>query len=392
MNAKRFDIVISGTGYVGLTAACLLAEIGLNILLINRNNSVTKDNSGKPSRLFSIASGSMEIFNKINIKKGFEDKGQEIKDILVYDYVNKEKLVFSAKDINQDSFGIMIDEHLLLHELEKKCDSYPNISKMYSANIDIHNEQNIVKIINQKNEIISDLFVIAEGKFSDSRQALDFDVHTHDYHHDAIICDIEHELNHQGKAIENFMPAGPFAILPKKGGYRSCIVWSESSGMGEFLSRLNNTEIEQLLQKRMSNCFGSIKLLSKVSYYPLKLILSNQYYTGRSVLCGDALHGIHPIAGQGLNLGLRDIECLAQLIKKYVDLGLDIGSEMLLKEYQKSREHDISLMVHGTHFINYFYMSKLLSSKIIRKIGMKIIDNSSFIKNRIVNYACGHNF
>jgi 2-octaprenyl-6-methoxyphenol hydroxylase len=388
-----YDVVISGAGYIGLTLASLIATDDLKIAVIDKRSesSLQKAEANLPNRLFSIADASLEILGDAGVLQQLYKYAQPINKIIVEDYVNNDELIFSPSEIGKEYFGCMIDEVHILEELtsqakkQKNIDIYYNTEVMGIMNTAYHTEIEL----SDQSVLRSKLLVSADGKDSKIRSKLGIDVKKIDYHQDAIVCDIKHEINHQGVAVERFLPAGPFAILPKISGHRSCVIWTEKNKTGKLVSKMSKKDIEYMLQVRLCGYFGKIELASEIIYFPLKLLYAKKYVSDRFALCGDALHSIHPIAGQGLNLGLRDVKLLAKLIKENVSLGLDIGSKTLLARYDSEREFDVNLMINSTHNINGIFSSDLMPLRLLRKIGIKIINNIPTLKNYIMNYASG---
>ena len=168
------------------------------------------------------------------------------------------------------------------------------------------------------------------------------------------------------------------------------IVLSVQSGVGKILSLMSRDDLKYLIESRLDGELGNIEIVSDVIYFPLNLVYAQSYVKGRVVLCGDAMHSIHPIAGQGLNLGLRDVQLIEELIKENIGLGLDICSSNLLNQYSKKREFDVNLMINSTHNINKIFSSNWVPARILRKYGLKVINNFTPLKKYIMSYASGY--
>jgi 2-octaprenyl-6-methoxyphenol hydroxylase len=394
MKKIEFDIIISGAGYIGMSIACLLAKQNLKIAIIDNNYSYKSVNAKSkfPSRIFAIASASMEIFKNIGIADHIKNHAQPINQILIEDCENNENLIFDPKDLNSQNFGFMVDEmHILnsLNERVKKC-----------KNITIYTEHEITRVVNHPYNIeikfsnnktlTSKLLIVAEGKNSKTRDLLDIKTNQINYKQDAIVFDIKHEFNHQGVAAEKFLKAGPLALLPKKGGHESCVVWTDKNGVGEILASMSKDDVTYMVKSKLDDYLGNVEITSDIIYFPLSLVYAKSYIKDKTILCGDAMHSIHPIAGQGLNLGLRDVQLLDELIKENIGLGLNIYSNNLLNQYNKKREFDVNLMINSTHNINQIFSSDLIFAKILRKAGLKIINNLTPLKKYIMSYASGY--
>ena len=343
MKKTEFDIIISGAGYIGMSLACLLAKQDLKIAIID-NYEAYKDANSKskfPSRIFAIASASMEIFKNIGIAEYIKSHAQTINQILIEDCENNENLIFDPKDLNLQNFGLMVDEAYILSSLNEEIKKYKNIEIYAQHEITqvVNHPYNIEIKLSGTKIITSKLLIVAEGKNSKTRELLGIKTKRISYKQDAIVFDLKHEFNHQGIAVEKFLKAGPFAVLPKKGGYESCIVWTDQSGVGKLLSSMSKDDVTYMIKSKLDDYLGDIEIVSEVIYFPLNLVYAKSYTKDKTILCGDSMHSIHPIAGQGLNLGLRDVHLLDELIKENIELGLDICSGNLLNQYNKKREY-----------------------------------------------------
>ena len=394
MKKIEFDVIISGAGYVGMSLACLLAKQNLKIAVIDNNCSYKNDNAKSkfPSRIFAIASASMEIFKNIGIADQIRSHAQPINQILIEDCENNEELIFNPKDLSLQNFGFMVDEVYILNSLNegvKKCKNIAIYAKHEITQVVNHPYNTEIKFSNNKT-LVSKLLIVAEGKNSKTRDLVGIKTKKIDYKQEAIVFDLKHEFNHQGIAVEKFLKAGPFAVLPKKGGYESCIVWTDKNGVGKILASMSKDDVAYMIKSKLENYLGNIEIISDIIYFPLSLVYAKSYIKDKTILCGDAMHSIHPIAGQGLNLGLRDVQLLAELIKENIGLGLNICSNNLLNQYNKKREFDVNLMINSTHNINQIFSSNMISAKILRKAGLKVINNLTPLKKYIMSYASGY--
>ena len=394
MKKENYDIIISGAGYIGMSLACLLAKQNLKIAIIDHVslNYTSKNESNLPSRTFAIASASMEIFKKINIENKIKKFAQPINQILIEDHKTNEDLNFYPQDLDLQNFGYMVDEQHIINALKSQLSTHKNINLYQGQEIKkIQNLPYYSQITLSNSEILnSKLLVVAEGKNSKTRELLEIKTRKISYQQDAIVFDLKHEYNHNGIAAEKFLSSGPFAILPKKGGYESCIVWTDKTGTGKILKSMPKKDITYLIKNKLKNYLGDIELVSDIAFFPLNLIYAKSYFKDRAVFCGDSIHGIHPIAGQGLNLGLRDVQHLHNLINNNIELGLEICSNNMLNKYNNQREFDINLMINSTHNINNIFASNLIIAKLSCKIGLKFINKFTPLKNYIMSYASGY--
>ena len=387
----EFDIVISGASYIGMSLACVLAKYGLKIALIGNKYNNYYIQKTLPSRQFAINVASIQFFQDIGIKKLLEDTSQPINQVIVEDLINHKQLIFDPNDLNLKNFGFMVDENCLSQSLLSIIKQYKNII-FYTKNQIIHIKNSIYSInllLSNQYLLTSKLLIIAEGKNSRLRELIGIRTNKISYNQDAIVFNITHEMSHNGIAVEKFFQSGPFAILPKKNYYQSCIVWTDIVNTGKLITSMAKNDVAYLVSKKLDNMLGKIKISSDIIYFPLNLMYADNYFKGNSILCGDAMHNIHPIAGQGLNLGLRDVQLLGKLIKNNINLGLPINSVTLLDYYNQQRECDINFMINSTHCINAIYSTEILPIQLLRKIGSNMINKVAPIRRYILHYASG---
>jgi 2-octaprenyl-6-methoxyphenol hydroxylase len=408
---KQYDIIIIGAGYVGLTAALMLKNLGLNVIVLEKKQLNIIKKAGEPSRLLAIAHASCNIFNKHNAIKDFSKLGQEIKQIKVMDATSDDFLEFTPSDIDLDHFGYMVEEHILHKELLQNSKDIETLDNVIIEEIKQDQHFGYVTInssssraqrgdpVLEKKELDcftkfamtlkAKMIIVADGKNSEIRNNLGIETHRHDYKQYALVCDIKHELNHQGCAIERFLPTGPFGILPKQDGFTSSIVWSIEKEIWQSIKQLDKPSILHLIQERFGEDLGKIEFASEIATFPLELVHAKNYYNGRFVLLGDAAHAIHPLAGQGLNLSIRDADQLTNLIKNQHDLGLDICSSLMLEEYAKARAFDNNLMIESTHGLNYLFSNNFLPVKFLRRKGLSIVNKLKPLKKIFMKHASG---
>lgn len=383
----KHSVVIAGSGPIGLSAALLLTKSGIDVAIILNRERIDKKSNG-PTRLFALAHSSYEILKQII---NLDGKSQPINGIRVVDNNSLAKVDFSPCDIDLDNFGCMIDELILTDLLYSKV--LESSVKIYRLEEDlvISEGEFFITIQSGKNIIYTPLAVAADGKYSGIRQKLSVLTQEYDYNQTAIVIDIRHtSWPHGGVAVEKFTPNGPFAILPKyeENGSTSSIVWVEE-GKSINLKNLSKNLLKDLIMEKLDDYLGDIELISEPITYNLKLVQSSKRFSGRVVFIGDAAQGIHPIAGQGFNLGLRDVSDLITTISNAIELGLDYGAYDLLNRYSKSRDSDVTKMITSTTLINGLFSNDLLLLKIIRRLGLNIFDRIPTLKRIAMRYASG---
>ncbi len=384
MIKNKHSVVVFGSGPIAIAAALLLSKNGIDTAILIDKNKVTTRRSG-PARLFAVAYNSCEVLKEFI---DFTSVSQTINHIRVVDNNSRAKVDFSPIDIGLDSFGSMIDECDLLDLL---------YSKLVESTVTIYDSSNDIKISQGEffstitfngQAIYSPLIVAADGKYSSIRKQLSLETEEYDYNQTAIVVDIKHSSwPHQGVAVEKFTPNGPFAILPKynEGGTTSSLVWVEEGKIDKIPFKME--VMRDLIMVKLDQYLGDIELISEPIIYHLKLVKSIERFCGRVVFVGDAAQSIHPIAGQGFNLGLRDVIELVNLVCNLSAIGIDYGT--YLSDYSKLRDTDVSKLILSTSFLNSLFANDILPLKIIRRLGLNIFDKIPVLKRITMKYASG---
>jgi 2-octaprenyl-6-methoxyphenol hydroxylase len=232
------------------------------------------------------------------------------------------------------------------------------------------------------------LLVAADGAHSSIREQAGITTHGWDYKQAGIVTTVEHERDHNGRAEEHFLPAGPFAILPLK-GRRSSIVWTEEANEAARIVALSDEAFHGELEKRFGLHLGEIRAIGGRRAYPLGLYVARAFIAERIALVGDAAHVIHPIAGQGLNLGLRDVAALAEAIADAARLGLDIGGAQVLDRYQQWRRFDTMAMGLATDGLNRLFSNRSDMLRVVRDVGLGLVERAPAVKEFFIREAAG---
>ena len=383
----KHSVVIIGSGPIGLSAALLFAKSGIDVAIIIKQERIVNQ-SNNPARLFALAHSSYKTLKQV---VNLDSKSQTINHIRIVDNNSCAKVDFAPSDINLDNFGSMIDEYILTEFLYSRL--LDNNIKIYKSEEDlvITEKEFFITIKSGQDIINTPLIVAADGKYSSIRKKFSIPIKEYNYNETAIVIDIRHSTwPHGGVAIEKFTPNGPFAILPKyeENGSTSSIVWV-TKGQCINLNSLSKDVIRDLIMEKLDDYLGDIELISEPITYNLKLIQSSKRFSNRVVFVGDAAQSIHPIAGQGFNLGLRDISDLITTISTAIELGLDYGSYESLNRYSKLRDSDVAKMISATSLINALFSNDISLLKIIRRLGLNVFDKIPTFKRMAMRYAAG---
>jgi 2-octaprenyl-6-methoxyphenol hydroxylase len=379
------DLIIVGSGPIAFAAALFFKD--LKIALISSRPS---ENLTKPVRLFALAKESCNLLKKAGLSDQILEEAQAINQIRVVDHDSHSKVDFFPSSLNLDNFGFFLDETILTNKLFEKVEEL-GVEIIQPQDYEIKSKDYCSEVAIGGRTLKTSLILVAEGKESIVRQKLGIAVKSHDYKETALVLDISHKnWPHRGIAVEKFTPSGPFAILPKSqnGGTESSLVWVEKGLIKrQDLLLLNQEEIHQLVAKKLDGYLEPFEIISEIKSFPLKLIQAKDRYKDRIVLVGDAAQAIHPLAGQGFNLGLRDLKNLSDLVLERKRLGLDLASA--LPDYSISRNFDVELIIGFTSSLTKIFSNDIWPLKLLRRGGLRLFDSCELAKKIFIKYACG---
>ncbi|NEV49470.1 2-octaprenyl-6-methoxyphenyl hydroxylase [Wolbachia pipientis] len=379
----NYDVIISGGGLLGLITAIGLSCDSVSIAVIEKNSlpRVVDDN-----RAFAISQGSKKILEKLGIWQFIESEAEPILDICILDAVT---VHYNHKMVGEEPMGYVINNATIWNAINNNFLNKLNIYSPHSYKTIACDSGYVEVILDNNQELISSLLICAEGKNSKLPELFSIPTVKFDYKQSSIVFNAKHELHHQNLAVERFFPGGPFAILPMKDGYTSSIVWTEKSGISKMLMNLSEEEFIVELKKRFGSYLGEIKLEGERKLYPLSFVFAKKLYKGRVLLIGDAAHSIHPVAGQGLNLGIRDVESIIKHIVAAKASGIDVGSSYLLKKISRNRYFDNFTMALATDGLNRMFSNRIFCAKALRNLGLIAVENSNFLKKSFIRHAMG---
>jgi 2-octaprenyl-6-methoxyphenol hydroxylase len=382
---EKFDIVIVGAGLVGLTAALACAKKGAKVCILDQKLPNIKGDM----RASAISASSFVLLKNLHVIDSIVSNIQAIDKIFISDSRVGRKNKLNLKFQNLNHKGYMIDNSILKNELLKLIKKSQGITLKAPVKIlkTFTNSDKVKINLDNNLRIEASLLVAADGKNSNYRKSADISVRFTHYKQSAIVTTIGHEFAHNGSAHQFFFPGGPLALLPLTKN-RSSIVWSDSSLASGAAMSLNDSDFIDELSYRINGLLGKIKLLGPRQIFPLNLQMANRYTAKRLVLVGDAAHSIHPIAGQGLNLGLRDAAALADNVALSIRKGIDLGSEVI-QEYEKWRSFDNNKLGITTDILNRLFSNKNSSLRIIRRLGLNGVNRSELLKTFFIEEASG---
>jgi 2-octaprenyl-6-methoxyphenol hydroxylase len=394
-SAQRFDVVIGGAGFAGLALAIALRQgLGPSFSVAVADPALGR--AAKDGRASAIVAAARRLFETIGVWQHVD--AQPILDMVVTDsrladVVRPVFLTFGGDVEPGEPFAHMIENAPLLAALaEKARDEGVTLKPVAVAGFEVEGERVEVELADG-DTLAARLLVAADGAHSAIRERAGIASHGFSYAQSAIVATVAHERNHQGRAEEHFLPAGPFAILPlprdSSGRHRSSIVWTEQAQEAARIVALPDGEFHAELERRFGLHLGEIAAVGPRRVHPLGLSVARTFIADRLALVGDAAHVIHPIAGQGLNMGLKDVAALAEVIVDAARLGLDPGSLAVLERYQRWRRFDTIAMGIATDGLNRLFSNQSDALRLVRDVGLGIVDRLPALKHLFIREAAG---
>ncbi len=388
------DLVILGGGLGGMTMALAAATKGLSSHVIDRADPAELTAEGFDDRATAISTASWHLFENIGIAEGLEQFACDIASIAVTDQNKPGRLDFQPGP-EGGTLGRMLPNRRLRLALFEAAAKEPLIHWTAKANVTERQrgEYGVAAILADGTKLNGRLMIAAEGRQSPTRESAGITIAKWDYNHRAIITGLTHEQPHHNVAWEIFYPAGPFALLPMNddadGTHRSSLVWTVSEADGAGVMKLGDRAFLAEVEKRMGGVLGKMLSVGQRSSYPLGFHHTAKITGERLALIGDAAHGIHPIAGQGLNLGLRDVGALAEVLGDGVRLGLDPGDPELLKRYEAWRGLDSFMVALATDGLTRLFGVRGKTASAVRRLGMAAVQRTPMLKSFFMDEARG---
>ena len=388
----RADAIIFGGGLVGLALASALDSCGLSAIVIDPADPALRRDAAFDGRTSAVSSSSMRMLRTIGVAGHLVEPGCPILTIAVADGLEPGGLHFEAEE--DEPLGWMHENRHLRAALQARAEAGRNCWLLWKSRVkDVaRSEAGVTVMLEDGRKLHAPLLIAADGRNSATREAAGINIARWKYDHQAIVSVLRHELPHENVAYEIFYPTGPFALLPMTddaGGHRCAIVWSVPDEDAAGWLSLNDDDFAAEAQAAMGGFLGKIELLAPRSSYPLGFHHAAQITAPRLALVGDAAHAIHPIAGQGLNLGFRDVAALTQVLVEGARLGMDLGDAQLLDRYQRWRSLDALSVAFATDSLTRIYGVPGKAASAVRRFGMELIERIAPVKNRLMSEARG---
>ena len=392
MSSQR-SIVIGGGAFAGLGLALAIRQgLGPEIPVVVADPAFTMRPSRDP-RASAIVAACRRLFETIGVWGDVAADAQPILDMVVTDSKLEDAtrptfLTFTGDVEPGEPFAHMVENRLLIDALMKRAEA-DGIELTATAVSTYESGPDGTKVtLSDGREIEASLLIAADGARSKLRERAGIVTHGWDYDQSGIVVTVGHERDHQGRAEEHFLPAGPFAILPLK-GKRSSLVWTESRREAARIVDLPADDFKRELETRFGLHLGELQPLDKPRAFPLGYFVARSFIAERLALVGDAAHVIHPIAGQGLNMGLKDAAALAEVIVDAARLGLDPGQADVLERYQRWRRFDTVAMGVATNSLNMLFSNHSTLLRTVRDIGLGLVDRVPPLKSAFIRQAAG---
>lgn len=389
-NEVETDVLIVGGGLVGGTLACVLAAHGVPTLVVDRDDPAVGLDAAFDGRASAIALATQRVLAGAGLWDGIAERCAPIEDIRVSDGGSLMFLHYDHDDLGDEPFGYMVENRLLREALARRFAELDGLDHRAPATVTAleRSAAGVAATLSDGTRVQARLVVGADGRASQVRRDAGIRLTRWDYDQIGIVCTIEHERPHGNTAHEHFLPAGPFAVLPLTGN-RSNIVWTERADVGPAIVGLDDERFLAELRRRLGDFLGAVRLAGPRWSYPLSLQFAERCTGRRLALAGDAAHAMHPIAGQGLNMGLRDVAALAETVVDAHRLGLDVGGATALARYQRWRRFDNTLMLAMTDGLNRLFSNAIPPVRLARDIGLGVVDRLPPLKRFFMRHAMG---
>ena len=398
MDAQRYDLIIGGGSFVGMALACGLAKSapgGFRIAVVERMPAAEARAGAFDGRSVALTAAARQMLEALGVWPGISADAQPVMAMDITDSqldfpIRSVLLNFDARQSGDEPSAFIVENAILRRALYAAAEGLPDITLIAPetvAGIEL-GQASAAVMLGSGGTLITNLLVAADGQRSALRKMAGFKIVEWTSDQAAITGTIAHEKPHEGRAVQHFLPSGPFALLPMVGG-RSSIVWTERAGEARRIMASGEAEMLAEIDKRIGGALGRISLAGKLSAFPLSMTLSRGFVKPRIALAGDAAHGLHWIAGQGLNHGLKDAAALTEVLVDAARLGLDPGDLTVLERYERWRRFDSASSAMSAAALNRLFANDNMPLRVARQFGLGVVDRMPGLKRFFMREAAG---
>ncbi|CAO3415743.1 UbiH/UbiF/VisC/COQ6 family ubiquinone biosynthesis hydroxylase [Azospirillum doebereinerae] len=388
------EVVVLGGGLAGLTMAAALATAGVPVVCIDQDSPERQGGDGFDIRTTALSYASMKVLEGAGVWRHMEAHAGPMLDIRIADQFSPLFVHYDHTELAVDGqtrpFGWILDNKDIRHALFTRAAELPGLVHLAPAKaVGVERGRSGATVtLEDGRKVRAKLVVGADGRRSMAREGAGIKVRRWAYDQSAIICTIRHSEPNNGVAVEHFFPNGPFAVLPMTGN-RCSIVWSEKTALVKTYLDLSDAEFVEELTRRSGGYLGDIELVSRREAWPLSVLLAERFIADRLALVGESAHAIHPIAGQGLNLGMRDVAALAEVVVDAHRLGLDVGGPEVLARFQRWRRFDTVLLAAVCDGLVHLFSNNIPPIRLARDLGMAVVNRLPPVKRFFMRHAMG---
>jgi len=390
------DVLIIGGGFVGNTLAAALCGTGMSVALVDTQDLEAAIDAEFDGRSFAISLSNQRLLKGVGLWAGLADRAAPILDIRISDGPSLMFLHYDHREAGDEPMGYMVENHHLRRAHFERLSGARDLAVFAPDRVDTldRGPGGVAANLSGGTEIRARLAVAADGRSSSTRQAAGIGVTKWSYDQSGIVCTVRHQHRHDYIAHERFLPAGPFAILPLMGdppeaANRSSLVWTELTELTPAMMELDDAGFVAEIRRRFGDFLGDIEVAGPRYAFPLGLQFASRTTDQRLVLAGDAAHAMHPIAGQGLNMGLRDVAALAEVLVDAHRLGQDLGEGAVLERYARWRRFDNTMMLAATDGLNRLFSNDIAPVRLARDMGLAAVDKLPPLKRLFMRHAMG---
>ncbi len=389
MKEINTDVLIVGSGLVGLVAAHSLSSLNYKITLVDKKNFINSKNSFKDTRTVAVSEGSKHFLESLSLWSYLDNYAEPIKNINVYDRSPRNKIIFSNQERNK-KLGYVIENKKFSQVLISQLKKFKNTKLYYGFNlINVELKDRNSRAFSKNTIINTKIIIAADGKNSQIKRLVGNKTFKKNYNESALVLNFVHEKKLNNTAYEIFYKTGPLAVLPmksSKGLYKSTIIWSNDNKFLKKLTSLENIFIKSFVEEKIGKIVGKITKINSSQIFPLSAHINDSFINKRLIYVGDAAHSIHPIAGQGWNLGVNDVKNLYELSK---NRQIDIGSDLFCQMYNNKSYHKAFQLFQITDKLNSHFLNSENVYRSLSNVGFGFIEKNKLLKNKITKYAMG---